>query len=101
MPDTITVKNASGSDVVVATNDVLLTALLDLAPASGAIAVTPSDSTVLTGVRSLKIGTGGTLRLRIGVSDFNFTVSDGELLPIKASRVMLTGTTATGIVALT
>lgn len=79
----------------------LLAALRDLAPASGVIVVTPSDTTVLSGVRSLKIGTGGSIVVTVGGVDAPFTVVDGETLPVKATRVKATGTTATGIVALT
>lgn len=92
---------ATVSPATQATLASVLAALLDLAPAAGAISVTPSDTTVLANVRSLKIGTGGTIVVTIGGSDFTFTVSDGETLPVKATKVKATGTTATGIVALT
>lgn len=83
-----------------AKQDSIIAALALLAPASGAIAVTPSDSTTLSGVRALKIGTAGNVVATIGGSDFTFVCAAGERLDIQATKVKA-ATTATGIVALT
>ena len=71
-------------------------------PAENAIAVTPSDSVDLTGApcRALYIGTGGNLSVIIGGATVTFSNVAGGILPIRASRVRATGTTATNIVAL-
>jgi hypothetical protein len=63
-------------------------------------AVTPSDSTDLTGCRALWIGGAGNVALRC-VDDTNtvtLVVPAGTLLPVFAARVMA-ATTATSIVA--
>jgi len=77
----------------------VLDALQDIAPASTAAPVTPSNSTVLTGVRALQIGSGGTVIATVGGVDVTFACSNGDILPIRATKVKL-GTTATNIVAL-
>jgi hypothetical protein len=69
--------------------------------ASGGADVTPSNSTELTGVRGLWIGTGGNVALTL--DDVNVilkNVADGTLLPVAPTKVRSTGTTATDIVAL-
>lgn len=71
--------------------------------ASQHIAVTPSDTTFLVGGCSyLLIGQAGTVAVidGRGVSVTYTTVAANELIRVKAARVMATGTTATGIVAL-
>ena len=83
-----------------AKQDAIIAALALLAPAGGAIQVTKSDDTVLTGVRSIKVGGAGTVVATIGGADFTFTCSDGEVLPVRATKVKL-ASTATNIVALT
>tara|TARA_R110002020_G_scaffold471284_1_gene698214 strand:- start:10625 stop:10954 length:330 start_codon:yes stop_codon:yes gene_type:complete len=104
----IEIRDANGVVRTITTNedpptgaklDALLAALLDIAPVSDHVAVTPSDATVLTGVRGLKIGTGGTIAVRVNGVDRTYTASDGEYLPLKAQRVLATGTTATDITA--
>jgi len=76
--------------------------------ASGGVAVTPNDTTDLTSVAyGLWIGVGGTLKVDCasgpagtpGRTTFATTVPVG-LFPFKVIRVYATGTTATGIVAL-
>lgn len=70
-------------------------------PAYKLTAVTPNDSTVLTGVRALWVGGAGTISI-IACNDtaaVSLTVPAGTLLPIFAKTVRATGTTATGIVA--
>lgn len=65
-------------------------------------AVTASDSTVLSGVRSLYIGgAGDVVATPVSGPDVTFTaVPAGTILPIGPIKVKATGTTATGIVAL-
>lgn len=70
-------------------------------PATGALAVTPSDSTDLpTTIRSLTIGTAGGTVAFIGSRDGQ-TYSTGPLpvgsYPLLARRILATGTTATGL----
>jgi hypothetical protein len=70
-------------------------------PAGGGVAVTPSDSTVLpVGCRSLWVGTSG--NLAVGFPDGSSVVipSASGVIPVQARMVLLTGTTASGIVAL-
>jgi hypothetical protein len=72
-------------------------------PARSGEAVTPSDSADLTNVsRALWVGTGGdlTVTMQDGSTVALLNVPDGSLLPICVSRVKLTGTSATDIVAL-
>lgn len=71
--------------------------------AARAIAVTPSDSTNFTGgiCRALYVGTGGNVVAIVDGTAVTFTnVQGGSILPIKASRVNSTSTTASAIVAL-
>lgn len=66
-------------------------------------AVTPSDNTDLPVVsKALWVGTGGDVRLK-GVNGQPVVfvgVPSGFIIPVRASRVYATGTTATDIVAL-
>ncbi len=71
-------------------------------PAYRLVAITPSDSTVLTGVRALWVGGAGNLALVAAGDSGTVTVSGvpaGTLLPIAVSKVMA-ATTATLIVGL-
>lgn len=71
-------------------------------PAANAAAVTPSDSTILSGVRALYIGGLGDVVVRFPGSTASITftaVPAGTILPIQAERVMA-ATAATDIVAL-
>lgn len=64
-------------------------------------AVTPSDSTDLTGARAVWVGGNGNLVLK-GVDDSSavtLVVPSGVLIPVFVARVMA-ATTATSIVAL-
>lgn len=73
------------------------------APASDAFAVTPSDSVNFTnGARSLYVGvTGNVAVVTPAGTVVTFTaVPAGTVLPVEASRVNATGTTATSIVGL-
>ncbi|MCU1758716.1 hypothetical protein NTD84_03145 [Pseudomonas sp. 14P_8.1_Bac3] len=73
-------------------------------PASSAYAVTPSDTTVLSPLpRSLYIGAAGNVAVvpEDGATSVVFVaVSAGQILPIRAKKVMSAGTTATSIVAM-
>jgi hypothetical protein len=71
-------------------------------PASNAVAVTPSDGTDLTYTsRALFVGGAGNVAvIMAGGQTVTFTgVTAGALLPIRVSRVLSTGTTATTITA--
>jgi len=60
--------------------------------------ITPSDVTVLEGVRGLFIKTGGNLNLGdITGNTEIFAVTAGQVLPVQPTRVMSTSTTATVI----
>ena len=68
------------------------------------IAVTPSDSTDLADVaKAVYVGTGGDVSI-IAAGDTTAVVLknllSGSLIPVRAKRVMATGTTATNLVAL-
>lgn len=71
-------------------------------PAYRAVAVTPSDSTVVA-ARALFIGGAGNVAIVAKSGDTAVTLSGvaaGTILPIAAYQVMSTNTTATLIVAL-
>lgn len=72
-------------------------------PAMHGFAVTPSDSTALAETtRALYVGTTGAVALVMasGASITLIGVPSGTILPLRASKVMATGTTATDIVGL-
>lgn len=71
------------------------------APASHAFAITPSDSATIQGSRSLWIGGAGSVAVQMqsGATVTFAGVSPG-ILPIAVSKVLATGTTATGILGL-
>jgi hypothetical protein len=72
-------------------------------PGSNAAAVTPNDSTDLTyTTRALFVGGAGNIAVTMaGGQSVTFTgVTAGALLPIRVTRVLSTGTTATNIMAL-
>lgn len=72
-------------------------------PATDALALTPNDAADLPLVgRALYVGGGGDLRLvTSGGSDVLLRgVAGGSVLPVRARRVMATGTTATHLVSL-
>lgn len=68
--------------------------------ARSAVAVTASDATVFPITRSLYVGTSGTLVVRMadGVNA-TFTNVPVGFFPVQADMVLLTGTTAAGILA--
>jgi hypothetical protein len=72
-------------------------------PGSNAAAVTPNDSTDLTyTTRALFVGGAGNIAVTMaGGQSVTFTgVPAGALLPIRVTRVLSTGTTATTITAI-
>jgi hypothetical protein len=72
-------------------------------PASHGFAVTPSDSTLLSETtRGIYVGTGGTIAaLMLSGASVSFpAVPSGAILPVRLTKIMATGTTASGIVAL-
>tara|TARA_Y100000310_G_C20459156_1_gene704480 strand:+ start:17 stop:259 length:243 start_codon:yes stop_codon:yes gene_type:complete len=72
------------------------------APARFAVAVTPSDSTVLTPTRGLYVGSGGNVTVRMVGDQATVTytaVQTGQLLPISVDQVHSTNTTASSITA--
>ena len=72
-------------------------------PARGAFAVTPDDDVSLSGVRALYIGVSGDVSIvtRGRVTPVVFKSAPIGILPVQATKVRATGTTATNIVALT
>lgn len=68
-----------------------------------ALAITPTDGVTLPVTRSLYIGTGGTLVVRMAEDEAlaTFTnVPSGFVLPLQVMEIRSTGTTATNILAL-
>lgn len=73
------------------------------APGRDAAAISPDDLSDLAVLpRALFVGQGGSLALRMaGGQDVVFQgVQAGTILPVRARRVMATGTTAAAILAL-
>lgn len=72
-------------------------------PATGAIAIVPSDSVEISrATRGIYVGGAGNLSV-VFVDDTAVTfsnVSAGTTLPLRVSRVKATGTTATNIIGL-
>lgn len=71
-------------------------------PAYGAVAVVPSDSTELSGVRALYIGVSGDVAVvtKGKTTAVTFKSVPIGILPVQCYKVLSTGTTATNIVAL-
>lgn len=72
-------------------------------PAVSGASVVPNDSLPLTQVtRALYVGTGGDLAVELssGMQVTLNAVSGGAIQPLRVRRVLATGTTAGGIVAL-
>ena len=69
-------------------------------PAEHHFLVQPSDTTDLPyRPRALRIGTAGTVVVRdVAGNDVSYSVEAGEILSIRAVRVLAGGTTATSIV---
>lgn len=73
------------------------------APPEQAAAVVPADGTDLACVtRAVYVGGGGDLRVRMlgGAEVTLAAVPAGALLPLRVTRVLATGTSATALVAL-
>ena len=72
------------------------------APARYAVAVTPSDATVLQTTKAIYIGGAGNVAVTMaGGGNVTFIAPPvGTILPIAVTKVLATGTTATSIVAL-
>ncbi len=73
------------------------------APATNAAALTPSDTAALGTIpRAIYVGQGGDLALEMlgGQSVTLVNVQAGTVLALRARKVLQTGTTAQGIVAL-
>ncbi len=73
-------------------------------PYRDAASITPNDSADLPDLsRGIFVGTGGALTVRLldASADVVFAnIPNGTLLPISVRRVMVTGTTASGLIAL-
>lgn len=73
-------------------------------PARNAVTVTPSDTADLTSVsKALYVGVSGDVTVNTlgGATAVTFkAVPAGMILPVRCTRVLATGTTATSIVAL-
>lgn len=71
-------------------------------PATDGVAVTPSDSTVLTTTRYIFVGGAGNLSVvtSAGTTLTLTGVTAGSLLPLRVTKVRSTSTTATNIAAL-
>lgn len=70
-------------------------------PATGAIAVTKSDATVLQTTRGLYIGTTGDVAVRTARGQtITFKTVPVGVLPVCVDQVLNTGTTAAEIIAL-
>lgn len=69
--------------------------------AKDAVAVTTSDATVIPITRSLYIGTGGNIKVRMASGNtVTFSNVSAGVFPVQVDMVYSTDTTATGIVAL-
>lgn len=72
----------------------------EVSPAQSWVSVTASDTTELAPTKSLFIGGAGNIAVQ--GSDGNseiFAVTAGYILPVRAVKVLSTGTTATSIIA--
>lgn len=72
-------------------------------PARRAFAVAPHDSNALPALpKALFVGSSGTLALRAvdSASDVTLEVIAGQIIPVRASHVRASGTSASGIVGL-
>lgn len=72
----------------------------DVASAYGARAVTPSDSTVIPTTRALSVTVAGNVGVRMASGDLIVLPVVAGIAPLQVDKVLSTGTTATGIVAL-
>jgi hypothetical protein len=74
------------------------------APARYTVAVTPSDTTDLTDLpKAIYVGGGGDIALMAAADNtarIFKAAQAGSILPIRARRILVTGTTATNLIAL-
>ena len=70
--------------------------------AHSALAVTPSDSTILPCTRALYVGTTGNIAVVMADDENTITFSNVPvgILPIQVIKVMSTNTTASNVIAL-
>jgi hypothetical protein len=74
---------------------------LDSGPASGAIAITPSDTVTIGGCRAIYVGVTGDITIdTANQTGILFKSVPVGILPVAPLRVKATGTTATNMVAL-
>lgn len=74
-----------------------------ISPARTAFAIVPHDTAQLTVLpKAILAGSAGTIVLRAidSASDVTLTVASGQIVPLRASHVRATGTTASGLVGL-
>jgi len=74
-----------------------------ISPARRAFAIVPSDASPIDPLpKAIYVGAAGNLALRAvdSVAAVTIAVQAGQILPIRASHVLVGGTTATGLVAL-
>lgn len=74
-----------------------------VAPSRNSFAVVPHDTApLLTLPKALFVGEAGTVTLRTvdSAADVTLIAQAGQILPVRASHVRATGTTASGLVAL-
>ncbi len=72
-------------------------------PAESATAITPNDSTTIPPTRGLYVGESGDVvaQMADGGANVTFTgLAAGVIHPLSVVKVLSTGTTATGIVAI-
>ncbi len=73
----------------------------DTASAYGAVAVTPSDATIIPPTRGLYVGVTGNVVVRMLNGDVaTFTAVPVGIFPVQVNRVYNTSTTATTMLAL-
>ena len=74
-----------------------------ISPATGAISVTPNDSTTFAETKAIYVGGLGDLRVEMSTGeDVTFAgVQAGSVLPIVVTKVFATNTSATSILRLT
>lgn len=86
------------------TFDTNVGATTPVGPATRCFAVSPSDSTdIAFTARALYVGVSGDIAIRTPGSSTTVTLRNavaGTILPVSVARVMATGTTASGLVAL-
>jgi len=73
----------------------------DISAAYDAVAVTPSDSTVIRTTRSLYVGVSGDVAVTMASgATVTYKSAPIGILPVQVSKVLSTGTAATNLLAL-